>query len=116
MSAYSTSKFAVRGLGLSVAAELGLSGIRVNTVCPGRTYCPLDLRGKQLNLYLAAIITPMLACLPEDQWPKFAEKAMLGRLGQAQEIANAVLFLASDASSYVTGSSMKVDGGWSRFG
>ncbi|GAA5887082.1 hypothetical protein JCM6882_009441 [Rhodosporidiobolus microsporus] len=97
LGAYCPSKFAVRGLTQVSAAELGAEGIRVNTCAPG----PIE--------------TPMLNSTPQDQWPTFAKKAMLGRLGQPEEVANAILFLASDQSSLVTGSTLKVDGGWSRW-
>jgi NAD(P)-dependent dehydrogenase (short-subunit alcohol dehydrogenase family) len=49
-------------------------------------------------------------------YPILAAKAMVGRMGQPEEVANAITFLASDAASYVTGSTFKVDGGWSRYG
>jgi NAD(P)-dependent dehydrogenase (short-subunit alcohol dehydrogenase family) len=57
----------------------------------------------------------MMEKTPREQWSTFAGKAMLGRLGQPEEIASGILFLASDESAFVTGTSLKVDGGWSRF-
>ncbi|KAK9896817.1 putative 2,5-dichloro-2,5-cyclohexadiene-1,4-diol dehydrogenase [Cystobasidium minutum MCA 4210] len=98
LTAYCASKFAVRGITQTVAAELGACGIRVNTVCPG----PIE--------------TPMLVLhTPPDQWGTLAGQAMLQRLGKPEEIAQSILFLASDQSAYVTGASLKVDGGFSRF-
>lgn len=98
LGAYCASKFAVRGLSLVTAAEVGAEGIRVNTVCPG------------------PIVTPMLEKTPRDQWHLFAGKAMLGRLGEPEEVANTILYLASPQSSLITGATIKVDGGWSRWG
>ncbi|GAA5859920.1 hypothetical protein JCM8547_004387 [Rhodosporidiobolus lusitaniae] len=97
LGAYCPSKFAVRGLTQVSAAEVGPEGIRINTLAPG----PIE--------------TPMLNATPKDQWPTFAEKAMLGRLGKPEEVANSILFLASDQASLITGATLKVDGGWSRW-
>ncbi|GAA6031255.1 hypothetical protein JCM8097_005569 [Rhodosporidiobolus ruineniae] len=97
LGAYAPSKFAVRGLTQVSAAELGAEGIRVNTVAPG----PIE--------------TPMLEATPKEQWSTLSERAMLGRLGKPEEVANAILFLASGQASLVTGATLKVDGGWSRW-
>ena len=94
--AYGASKWAVRGMTKMAATELAPLGIRVNGVFPG------------------AIDTPMLK-LPGDtpeQRKAFVEANIpMGRLGKSEEVAELVLFLASDASSYVTGSEMTVAGG-----
>ena len=93
---YVSSKFAVRGLTKVAALELARQGIRVNSVHPG----PID----------TAMLNP-------DAWhghnvrPTMAAAMPLGRLGQPAEIAELVLFLASDASSYSTGSEFVADGG-----
>lgn len=94
-AAYAASKWAVRGLGRSAAIELGKAGIRVNTIVPG------------------GIDTPMLA---GQQPPGVAYEQVfaaypIARVGQPEEIARAALFLASDASSYMTGGEIVVDGG-----
>lgn len=81
LSAYSASKWAVRGLALTAAEELTPMGIRVNTVCPG------------------PILTPLLAAFDKSTWPTMAGKCLMNRLGTPEEIAHAILFLASDASA-----------------
>ncbi|KXN84404.1 Levodione reductase [Leucoagaricus sp. SymC.cos] len=83
-SAYGASKWAVRGLALTAAEELTPLGIRVNSVCPGPT------------------ITPLIDSMKSgDGWDRMADATLMKRLGEAREIANAVLYLASDAASYV---------------
>jgi NAD(P)-dependent dehydrogenase (short-subunit alcohol dehydrogenase family) len=95
MSAYVSSKHGIAGLTKAAALDLVRFGIRVNAVCPGFTE------------------TPMLAPLVADpQGRRFIEsKAPISRLGSPTEVAEAVLFLASDAASYVVGSLFTVDGG-----
>ena len=88
--AYGSSKWALRGLTQTAAAELAPSGIRVNAVFPG------------------PIATPMLDAATQT---RLAETAMFGRLGQPREIADAVAFLVSDEASFITGSELVVDGG-----
>lgn len=93
---YCTSKHAVEGLTKAMAVELAPINIRVNSVAP------------------TFIDTPLTRPMFED--PEFNQFVMdripMGRLGTQQDVANAVLFLASAASSMVTGLSLKVDGGW----
>ena len=90
--AYPASKFAVNGLTLSLARELGPKGIRVNAVAPGITETDM------MKAVPKEVIEPMVARIP------------LGRLGQPQDIANAFLFLASEEASYITGVVLSVDG------
>ncbi|OHV06929.1 glucose 1-dehydrogenase [Mycobacterium talmoniae] len=93
--AYVASKFAVRGITKAAAMELGPDKIRVNSVHPG------------------AIRTPMLASLDNiDVIEASLPMLPLGRAGEADEIANLILFLASDESSYSTGAEFLADGGW----
>ena len=89
---YPTSKFAVNGLTKSLARELGKDGIRVNAVAPGVTK------------------TDMVAALPEEMVKRISAGIPLGRPGEPEEVADAVLFLASDMASYVTGEILSVDG------
>jgi len=90
--AYPTSKFAVNGLTVSLARELGPKGIRVNAVAPGITETDM------MKAVPKEVIEPMIAQIP------------LRRLGQPEDIANAFVFLASDEASYITGVVLSVDG------
>ena len=90
--AYPASKFAVNGLTLSLARELGPSNIRVNAVAPGITK------------------TDMVAALPDEMIQPLSKTIPLRRVGEPEDVANAFLFLASDMASYVTGEILSVDG------
>ena len=90
--AYPASKFAVNGMTLSYARELGPKGIRVNAVAPGITETDM------MKAVPKEVIEPMIAQIP------------LRRLGQPEDIANAFLFLASEEASYITGVVLSVDG------
>ena len=90
--AYPASKFAVNGMTLSFARELGPKGIRVNAVAPGITETDM------MTAVPKEVIEPMIAQIP------------LRRLGQPEDIANAFLFLASEEASYITGVVLSVDG------
>ncbi len=90
--AYPTSKFAVNGMTLSLARELGPQGIRVNAVAPGITYTDM------MKAVPKEVIDPMIAQIP------------LRRIGQPEDVANAFVFLASDMASYITGVVLSVDG------
>lgn len=90
--AYPTSKFAVNGLTLSLARELGPKGIRVNAVAPGITNTDM------MQAVPKEVIDPLIARIP------------LKRLGEPEDIANAFVFLASDKASYITGVTLSVDG------
>lgn len=98
-SAYSATKAALRSLARTVAAELVERGIRVNTVAPGPIRTPIFGR---TGLPQEAI----------DEWAKgVVAKVPMKRLGQPEEVAGAVAFLASQDASYITGVEINVDGG-----
>lgn len=102
MSVYSATKAALRSLARTFSAELVGRGIRVNAVSPGPIETPIFAR---LDLPAEA---------QEEVAASFAERVPLGRFGAAEEVANAVLFLASPESSYVLGHELVVDGGMSQ--
>ncbi|MFB6084869.1 MAG: SDR family NAD(P)-dependent oxidoreductase [Halorientalis sp.] len=99
-AAYSMTKGAVLNFTRAIAAEAGRDGVRANTVCPGFTDTPL--------------VEQMLATSddPEAAREKMEENYPLGRLGEPEEIADAIVFLASDEASWITGEGLLVDGGY----
>ena len=92
-SAYTTSKFALRGLTKSAALDLGPLGIRVNAILPG------------------VIRTPMVSYIVDEYEERLASGLPLGRIGEPMDIASAALFLASDDSAWVSGLDLTIDGG-----
>lgn len=94
--AYNASKAGVIQLGRNLAAEWGVHGIRVNTISPG--------------YIVTAMVEELFVKYPErkSQWPK---ENMLGRLSSPTEYRGAAVFLISDASSFMTGSDLRIDGG-----
>lgn len=90
---YAASKGGLIALGKTAARELGHFGVRVNVISPG------------------LIETPMIAALPEEVLAKARSEAILQRRGRPEDVANAALFLASDASAHITGQVLRVDGG-----
>jgi 2-keto-3-deoxy-L-fuconate dehydrogenase len=99
--AYCTSKFAVVGLTRSMALDHALDGIRINCICPGRVETPWV--AERLKEYPD----------PEQARKEMTATQAVGRMGRPDEIAAAALYLASDESSFVTGSTFMIDGGWS---
>ncbi len=97
LNVYSASKGSVRALSKAAATQYGRNGVRVNAVFPG------------------VIETPMTAKLEssEAQLQQINALTPLGRLGKPEEVANAILFLASDEASYITGAELAIDGGYS---
>ena len=90
---YSASKAGLIGFTKALAKEVGPSGIRVNCVSPG------------------VIDTPMNAMHSAETMAELAEETPLGRIGTPEDVANAVLFLASDQASFITGQTLGVNGG-----
>lgn len=90
---YGASKAAIIGLTLSAAKELAAKNIRVNAVAPG------------------FIDTDMTRALPKEKFEERMRGIKMGRIGTPEDVANAILFLASDMSTYVTGQVLGVDGG-----
>lgn len=90
---YAAAKAGIIGLTKSAARELAARGITVNAIAPGY------------------IVTPMTAGLPEPVREELTQRIPMQRLGQPEDVANAVLFLASDMASYITGQTLHVDGG-----
>ncbi|MFW2851844.1 SDR family NAD(P)-dependent oxidoreductase [Sphingomonas sp. TX0543] len=95
--AYGASKAGVRLFGKALAMETARDGIRVNSVHPG--------------MIETAMTAPLAAPDPEEQRQRVATMVPMARMGKPEEIANCVLFLASDEASYVTGAEFVVDGG-----
>ena len=95
--AYTTSKHGVLGFTRALAAELGKDGVRVNAIGPGLIETPLNAQARANNPELVKI---------------FLDHTPLGRAGKPEDIVGPALFLASDLSSYVTGSIVMADGGY----
>jgi NAD(P)-dependent dehydrogenase (short-subunit alcohol dehydrogenase family) len=95
-SIYCASKWGIEGLSKAMAVDLAPHGIRVNTIAPTFIETPMTKPFFENAAFKASVLS----------------KIKLGRIGQVEDIMGAVLFLASDASSLMTGSSMVVDGGW----
>jgi NAD(P)-dependent dehydrogenase (short-subunit alcohol dehydrogenase family) len=95
-SVYCATKHGVEGLTKALALELAPLGIRVNSVCP--TFIDTPLTRPYFN--------------DADFYRQSIARIPLGRIGRVEEVAAAVLFLSSPASSLVTGASLLVDGGW----
>jgi NAD(P)-dependent dehydrogenase (short-subunit alcohol dehydrogenase family) len=95
--AYVASKHAMIGLTKNAALDYATKGIRVNAICPGVIRTPMIDRftGKDKNI--------------EAQ---FAKTQPIGRLGEPEEIADAVIWLCSKGGSFITGAAIPVDGGW----
>jgi meso-butanediol dehydrogenase/(S,S)-butanediol dehydrogenase/diacetyl reductase len=97
-AAYMASKAGVEALTKSVALQVGHQGIRVNAICPGIIETPLSLGQKD-----AADATSFFG--------RFAARIPLGRVGQPEDVAGVVAFLASDQARQITGASLLIDGG-----
>ena len=92
-SNYAAAKAGMEGYGRALAAEIGSRGITVNAIAPG------------------FIATDMTEALPEEQRDALLTRVPMGRLGEAEEVAALVSFLASDAAGYITGETIHINGG-----
>ncbi|MEN3337172.1 MAG: 2-keto-3-deoxy-L-fuconate dehydrogenase [Acidobacteriota bacterium] len=99
--AYCTTKFAVVGLTKSMALDHAIDGVRVNCICPARVETPFV--SARLKEYPD----------PEAAYREMTATQPVGRMGRPDEIASAVLYLASDEATFITGSALIIDGGWS---
>jgi NAD(P)-dependent dehydrogenase (short-subunit alcohol dehydrogenase family) len=95
---YHAAKHGVLGFTKSAALEYAARGIRINAICPGLIWTPMA--------------DQMVAAGQGDALKAMEKSVPMGRVGRPEEIANAVLWLCSDAASYVTGQSISVDGGF----
>ncbi len=97
MPGYSASKFGIIGLTKAAAVQYSKEGVRINAVCPGVIRTPMidRLTGKDPAAEAA-----------------YAAGHPIGRMGEPEEISNAVIYLCSDAASFITGVALPVDGGW----
>ncbi len=99
-SAYAAAKAGTINLTRAMAMDYAGSGVRVNCVCPGLTDTPPIQR--MFNFYGD----------PKEIEKRFISNIPLGRMGRPEELANVILFIASDEASYMTGAVIPVDGGW----
>jgi len=95
---YHAAKHGILGFTKSAALEYAARGIRINAICPGLIWTPMA--------------DQMVAAGQGDALKAMEKNVPMGRVGRPEEIANAVLWLCSDAASYVTGQSISVDGGF----
>ena len=93
---YCASKWAMEGMTRAMAVDLAPHGIRVNTICPTFVETPLARRMLENEKFRSEVLS----------------KIKFGRLGQVGDLTGAIVYLASDASSLMTGTSMIIDGGW----
>ncbi len=104
-TSYSASKWAVRGITRTVALELGKHNINVNAVCPGIVETPRMMKLCEGKARVRGWTT-------EEVYDEYVQDMALKRVTTPQDIANAVLFMASEDSRNITGQELAVDGGW----
>jgi len=104
-TSYSASKWAVRGITRTVALELGKHNINVNAVCPGIVETPRMAK-------LCEAKAKVRGWTVEEVYDEYVQEMALKRVTTPQDVANAVLFMASDEAQNITGQELAVDGGW----
>jgi 3-oxoacyl-[acyl-carrier protein] reductase len=104
-AAYSSSKWAVRGLTRTLALEVGPYNINVNAVCPG------VVDGGRME-GIVAEKARLWGWTPQEVYDKYVQEMALRRFTVPEDVANVVLFLATEASRAITGQALAVDGGW----
>ncbi len=104
LSAYCASKAGVVLLTKSLAVEWAAQGIRINCVCPGLVRTPI------VEPYLRQM-QELTGAAPSETWERLARSHPIGRVGEPEDIARAVLFLASEEAAFITGVALPVDGG-----
>ena len=104
-TSYSASKWAVRGITRTVALELGRHNINVNAVCPGIVETPRMTK-------LCETKAKVRGWAVEEVYDEYVQEMALKRVTTPQDVANAVLFMASDEAQNITGQELAVDGGW----
>jgi 3-oxoacyl-[acyl-carrier protein] reductase len=104
-AAYSSSKWAVRGLTRTLALEVGPYNINVNAICPG------VVTGGRMDKIIAEK-AQLWDCTPEEVHDKYVQEMALRRFTESEDVANTVVFLASEDSRAITGQALAVDGGW----
>jgi len=103
MAAYNATKFAVVGTTKTLAAEFGRQGVRVNALCPGMIWTQMS--ETEVDHFIAPGESR------DDAKRRLVADVPLGRWGQADEVANAVVFLAGDRASYISGVALPIAGG-----
>jgi meso-butanediol dehydrogenase/(S,S)-butanediol dehydrogenase/diacetyl reductase len=99
---YNATKAAIVNMSRAMALDLGPFNIRVNCICPGMTHTPA----------MDTLLAKMGVSVEEAERPFLGPRCILKRFAKPEEIANAILFLASDEASYMTGATLVVDGGY----
>ncbi len=104
---YSACKGGVIALSKAIAREMGRHGLRLNVVCPG-----LVVPSGEESISEASMWNQMRDIFTDEVLERVRQNYILRRMGTAQEVANAVVFLASDAASFITGQTLSVSGGY----
>lgn len=107
LAAYNASKGAITQLTKSMALEYADQGIRINAICPGTCQTPLVDKSRA-EMIAAGLDEETIASMNQ----RFVDYHPMGRFGQPEEIAHAVLFLCSEENTFMTGAMLSVDGGW----